>query len=127
LRDVASAAAAAALRRRAGSVAASWRWAFFGRLFLICQILVEATRKPDETLETLWTTAQLRNACRRGLVKTLAIRGLDYASRTCGHLTAWKVAVSSGTKRLSDLSAVAPQLDVTGSKAHTAGFAPGRR
>jgi hypothetical protein len=122
LRD---AATATALRRRAGSVAASWRWASFGRLFFIGEILVEATRKPDETLKTLWNTAQLRNACRRGLVDTLAIRGLDYASRPCDHLTAYKVAASSGTMRLSDLSAVAPQLDVTGSKAHTAGFAPG--
>lgn len=51
--------------------------------------------------------------------------GSTYASQRCGRLTAWKLAASSGTKRLFDLSVVALQLYVTGSKAHTAGSCPG--
>jgi hypothetical protein len=45
--------AAAALRPRAGSVAASWRWAFFHTPRPPARSrLVDATRKPDETLKT---------------------------------------------------------------------------
>jgi len=74
-------------------------------------------------------TVQLWKLCGRqpkGLVNQPGLfEGSTCASQRCGRLTAWKLAASSGTKRLSDLSVVALQLYVTGSKAHTAGSCPG--